>query len=258
MRTYIRLKLPRGIALLLAGAGMAAAAASPMEEARVAFEARDYERAATLLVAATGEGSTDAEAFHLLSQVRLAEKNASEAVKWSEKATKIDASRAEYFSQLGAALGTRMNEVGFMQQAMLAGKLKKAFERAVELNPNDVGGLMGLSRYYSRAPEIAGGSKVKAKELARRVRELAPFLGSMELGAIAEQEERYVEALEHYAAAAETNPAHGWAQHVCGRVLVRLGRVEEARERFRAALRNDPALDAAKEALGALDVSEGR
>lgn len=253
MITYIGPKLSRSIALLLAGAGVAAAAATPMEEARAAFKARDYERAATLLVSATGEGSTDAEAFHLLSQVRLAEKNASEAVKWAEQATKIDASRAEYFSQLGAALGTRMNEVGFMQQAMLAGKLKKAFERAVELNPRDVGALIGLSRYYSRAPEIAGGSAVKAKELALRVRELAPFMGEWELGMIAEREESFAEALAHYAAAAEINPKHGWMQHLCGRMLVKLERPEEARERFRAALRNDPGIAAAEKELAALD-----
>jgi tetratricopeptide (TPR) repeat protein len=251
--TGLRLILSRSLALVLAASGMAAAAANPVDDARAAFKARDYVRAATLLAPATSDASRDAEAFHLLSQVRLAEKNASKAVKLSEKATALDPSQSDYFSQLGVALGTRMSEVGFMQQAVLAGKLKKAFERAVELNPNDIGALLGLSQFYSRAPEIAGGSRVKAKELAERVRELAPFRGELELGALADQEGNHAEALEHYAAAAKANPAHAWAQHLCGRTLVKLGRVEEARERFNASLRNDPAFERSRQALAALD-----
>ena len=89
-----------------------------------------------------------------------------------------------------------------------------------------------------------------------RARDLAPFHGEMELGAIAEQEERYEEALAHYAAATNADPAHAWAQHVCGRVLVKLGRAEEARARFDAALRNDPALDAAKQARAAVEAAK--
>jgi hypothetical protein len=52
-----------------------------------------------------------------------------------------------------------------MQQAMLSGKLRRAFERCVELDPKNLDGLIGLTRYFSNAPEIAGGSLVKARRV---------------------------------------------------------------------------------------------
>lgn len=245
-------------ALLLWSGAMKVVAATVLEEAKAAYAARDFGKAAALLEPLTGEarsgrGADDAEAFHLLSQVRLAERNTEAAVELAEKATTLDATKAAYFGQLGVALGNRMGEVGFMQQAMMAGKLKKAFEMAVKLDPNDIAGLIGLSRYYSQAPEIAGGSVVKARVLAERVRELAPFVGETELGGIAEGEENYAAALKHYEAAAGIEPAHGWAQYLCGRMLVKLGRKEEARARFEAALKNDPSVEAAKKALGEME-----
>jgi tetratricopeptide (TPR) repeat protein len=231
----------------------AARADTPLDEARAALRANDLPRAETLLTPLTGPDAQDAAALHTLSQVRLAQKNAKEAIILAERATKLDATRSEYFAQLGMALGQHMGEITFIQQAFISGKLKRAFEKSVELDPHNVGGLIGLARFYTNAPEIAGGSLEKAQELARRVREIVPFLGEVELGTIAGHDEKYADALAHYEAAAKLNPDYAEAQNLCGQMLVRLARKDEARACFTAALRLDPNLDAAKKALTALD-----
>lgn len=148
-----------------------------------------------------------------------------------------------------------MSEVSFMQQAMMAGKLKQAFAKAVELDPDDIAGLIGLARFYSNAPEIAGGSPAKAKEFALRVQKLDAFLGAVELGNVAEQGENHAEALGHFEAAATLKPGNASPQNSCGRMLVKLGRKEEARARFEAALKISPAFEPAKKALADLGVS---
>jgi Flp pilus assembly protein TadD len=226
---------------------------SALDEAAAAFKARDLPKAAALLESFTGAGAKDAAAFHMLSQVRLAQKNTPEAIVLAEKATTLDATKPEYFSQLGMALGTRMSEVGFMQQAMMAGKLKKAFAQAVELDPNNVAGLIGLSRFYTNAPEIAGGSTKKAKEFAMRVQRIDPFLGSIELGGIAERDESYEEALEHFEAAAKLRSDNANVENLRGRMLAKLGRKDEARARFEAALKINPGFGPAKKNLAELD-----
>lgn len=199
--------------------------------------------------------ATPAEAATLHQQgiERLREKQAKEAVELAEQATKADPTNPVYFSQLGIALSQRMNEVNFLQMAGLSSKLKKAFEKSVELDPNHVPGLIGLARFYAGAPEIAGGSLVKAAEFATRVQKLDPFLGTIELGNIANKDEKYADALAHYEAAATLKPTHAGVQAGCGRVLVKLGRKAEARARFEAALRLNPELESAKKALAELD-----
>jgi tetratricopeptide (TPR) repeat protein len=207
---------------------------------------------------AAGNGAvapTDAAALHQLSIGRLQQKSTKEAVDFAEQAVKADPTRPEYFSQLGMAYARRMGEINFMQQAMLSMKLKKAFEKSVELDPNHVAGLIGLSRFHTNAPEIAGGSLGKAAEFAQRVRRLEPFLGELELANIAAKDEKFDVALAHYEAAAGLKPDHAGVQNASGRMLVKLGRKDEARVRFEAALKLNPNLEAAKEALAELDAA---
>jgi Flp pilus assembly protein TadD len=212
---------------------------------------------AAVVLTTIATAQIDAAALHQQSIERLQQKNTKEAVELAEQATKADSTKAEYFSQLGTALGQRMGEIGFMQQAMMSGKLKKAFEKSVALDPNHVAGLIGLARFYTNAPEIAGGSFVKAAEFATRVQQLNPFLGELELANIANKDEQYAAALAHYEAAAKLKPDQAGVQLGCGRMLAKLGRKEEARARFEAALKLNPNFGAAKKALAELDQPQG-
>ena len=226
---------------------------TPIDEARAALTANNLPKAESLLVPLTGADATDAASFHALGQLREKQRRLKEAVAAYEQATKLDATKPEYFSDLGVALSQRMGELSFMQQAMTAGKMKKAFEKSVELDARHVAGLIGLARYYINAPAIAGGSMEKAMEFAGRVRALDPFLGEVEQGNVARADEKYADALAHYAAAAQLNPHHGHVEYLCGTMLEKLERKDEARTHYTAALKLDPNLESAKEALAALD-----
>lgn len=231
---------------------VSAAAQTDLEKAAAALKAGDLTAADTALAPLVAATPPDAAALHLLSQVRLAQKRAKDAVEAAEAATKADATRPDYFSQLGVALSQRMGEVGFMQMAMMSGKMRTAFEKAVALDPNHVGGLVGLARFYSNAPEIAGGSLTKAAEYAERVKAIVPFLGESELGRIAEKGENYAQALQHYEASLAARPENPGTLLAAGSVLAKLGRKDEARARFEAALKINPEFGAAKKALAAL------
>jgi tetratricopeptide (TPR) repeat protein len=195
----------------------------------------------------------DAAALHQQSLESAKQKKFKEAAEFAEQAAKADPTRPEYFSQLGVALSQRMPEVNFMQMAALSGRMRKAFEKSIELDPNHVAGLIGLTRFYSNAPEIAGGSLVKAGEYAVRVHRLNPYLGALELARIAEKAEKPDEALAHYEAAAQANPKAAGALAAAGRLLAQAGKKDEARARFEAALKINPEHEAAKKGLAELE-----
>jgi len=240
-------------AALLLLATAQAQTATPLDAARAALKANDLAQAESLLLPLTGAESKDAAALFLLGQLRQDQKNLKEAVAAYEQATKADPTQPDYYSQLGLALSLRMGELNFMQQAMTAGKMRKAFEKAVALDPKHIGGLIGLTRYYANAPEIAGGSLEKSKEFADRVHALNPALGLMEYGNIAEKGEDYAGALAHFEAALKLKPDSANLTNACGRMLAKLGKKDEARARFEAALKINPEFEPAKKALAALD-----
>jgi Flp pilus assembly protein TadD len=195
----------------------------------------------------------DAATLHQQGLESFKQKDYKAAVDLAEKATKADPTNPEYFSQLGIAISQRMNEVNFMQMAIMSSRLRKAFEKCVELDPNHVGGLIGLSRYYSNAPEIAGGSLEKAKEFALRVQKIIPLQGEIELGHIAAKAEDYAEALHHYEAAIALKPDNAGLHNAAGQMLAKLGRKPEARAHFETALKLKPDFEAVKKALVELD-----
>ncbi len=229
-----------------------ASAQTALETAAAALKSGDLAAADATLAPLAFAEKPDPAALHLLSQVRLGQKNTKDAIALAEKAARLAPDNADYHAQLGVALSARMPELGFMQQAMVAGKMRKAFERAVELDPKNFNGLVGLSRYFANAPEIAGGSLTKAAEFATRLKALNPFLGESELGRIAERGEKFADALTHYEAAAQLKPDAAGAPFNCGRMLVKLGRKDEARARFASALTLNPNFAAAKSALAEL------
>jgi tetratricopeptide (TPR) repeat protein len=230
-----------------------ARAQTDLEKAAAALKGGDVAAAEALVAPLASATPPDAAALNLLSQVRLAQKRTKDAVEAAEAATKAAPTKPEHFSQLGLALSQRMGEVGFMQMAMLSGKMKGAFEKSIELDPNHLAGLIGLTRFYSNAPEIAGGSPAKAKEFAERVRALNPFLGELELGRIAERAEDFSGALARYDAALAVRAEAPGVQVSAGRMLAKLGRKDEARARFQVALQLNPRLEAAQKALAELD-----
>jgi tetratricopeptide (TPR) repeat protein len=238
-------------ALLLAAAQ--AQTTPPLDAARAALAANDLASAEALLAPLTTADARDAAAFATLGRLRERQHNLKDAAAAWEQATRLDGTNPEYFSSLGIALSQRMGEMNFMQQALVAGKMKKAFEKSVALDAGHIPGLIGLARYYTNAPEIAGGSPEKAREFAGRVGGIVPFLGEIELGLVDEHEEKYPEALAHFVAAAGLDPANADAQNLAGRTLARLGRKEEARARFEAALKANPGLGSARDALAGLD-----
>lgn len=245
--------LPRGAllaALLLTVTG--AFAQSPAEQAAELLKKNDLAATEALLTPLTGADSKDAATFFQLGQLRLRQQRTADAVAALEKATTLDATKAEYFSQLGIAISAKMQGANFMVQATTAPKMKRAFEKSIALDPNHVAGLIGLARYYASAPEIAGGSLEKAKEFAERVQKIVPFLGESELGRIAERGEDYAGALAHYEAADKLKPAQAGTVFATGRMLAKLGKKDEARGRYEAALKLNPDFEPAKKALAEL------
>jgi tetratricopeptide (TPR) repeat protein len=193
------------------------AGSTPVEDALALLKQGDV-AAAEAIVAPLAEDKSNAAALDALAQVRIAQKRSKEAIELAQLATQLEPKNAAYFARLGVACSSRMPELAFMQQAALAGRMRKAFETAVELDPGNLAALVGLSRYYSSAPEIAGGSFEKAEQFATRAQAVNRFVGTLELARLAERAGQKDSALTHYRAALALQPAHAPTQEAIARL----------------------------------------
>lgn len=245
------------VALLLTIAPLGAQTPASVDRAAAfaAAQASNWTLAEPALAALAAAEPADVEACTVLAQHKLAAKESKEAVRLMERATAAEPDRAALHALLGQALGQRIGEVTFIQQGLMSGKLRRAFARAIELEPNNLTGLIGLAYYHLNAPAIAGGSSQKALEYAGRVAAVEPFNGALLHGEISARGEAWAEAAGHYRAALALQPAHAWLQVKLGEVLRSAGQKPEARQAYEAALHLEPGLAAALEGIKTLETA---
>lgn len=107
------------------------------------------------------------------------------AVERFERAIALNDRVGEYQLRLGLALGQQAFSANPVRQALIARRVKQAFERAVELDPSLVEAREGLLFFYAFAPGVMGGSPEKAREQQRELLRRDPMRGQMATATLA-------------------------------------------------------------------------
>lgn len=118
--------------------------------------------------AQSGAGARDFEAgrnFLRANQPDRAERS-------FERAIEKEPRNGTYHLWLGNAVGAQAASASVVRQPFLARRVKSAFERAVELDPDLLDARDGLIQFHLLAPGVMGGDKAEARrhqrEIARR------------------------------------------------------------------------------------------
>ncbi len=137
--------------------------AQSVDEGKMEFQRGHISRAKEIFETVLKSEDNNAEAHYQLGLIELRReyRNEDEAVDNMEKAVELVPLNADYQYGYGAAVGMKAQNSGVLKQAFLAPKVKRAFLRAVELNPKHVHARIGLAQYYVKAPSIMGGDEEK-------------------------------------------------------------------------------------------------
>jgi tetratricopeptide (TPR) repeat protein len=112
---------------------------------------------------------TDAAAAFYLGRSHFSQEHYEEAVQWLERAVLLAGRNSEYHLWLGRAYGSLAQRVSFLWQLPLARKVKIHFEKAVELDPDNLAARADLVEYYLKAPRLLGGGREKAEVQAHEI-----------------------------------------------------------------------------------------
>jgi tetratricopeptide (TPR) repeat protein len=241
--------------LVLGRGAVTVPVATAIEEATAQIAQGQLIDAETTLTPLVGK-KADATALYLMSRVRMGQMRYAEAVEFAERAVKADQSKAIYFCQLGSALVRHSGEVGSYEGESLTGKARKAYEKALALDPKSSDALLGLIHFYLYAPPALGGNLDKALQYAKKLREVDPVAGELELAAITLTQGDFAGAAVHFEAADKLKPGNAGLHVGWSRALYKLGRKEEAKAQLQEALKIDPNYPDAKKVLEAIDKPE--
>lgn len=120
----------------------------------------------------------DALAHQLLCRVYYAQEMADPAIHECEQAASDDPANSNTQMWLGRAYGMKASHANPVIAFGLARKVRYAFERAVQLNPENIQAMSDLGEFYVDAPAIVGGGLDKGRALADQMQPRFPSQAS--------------------------------------------------------------------------------
>jgi tetratricopeptide (TPR) repeat protein len=222
------------------------------------FEAGRYREAKTVLEPALKTNARDAAAAFYLGRIALEEKRTDRAAEYFETATKLDPKNSTYFLWLGRAYGREAQNANVLRQPGLAKRTRAAWERAIELDPENLDARSDLIQYYVQAPGILGGSMQKALDQAEEIRKRNALRGYLELGALYEREKKLADAEKAYLGAAKEKSERHVGEYRLGVFYQNTGAFDKAFELFESMITANPSETGALFQIGKTGAMSGQ
>jgi tetratricopeptide (TPR) repeat protein len=129
----------------------------------------------------------DAEAHQLLCRTYYAQEMGDNAIHECELAVADAPASSDNQMWLGRAYGFKASHANPIAALSLAIKVRTAFERAVQLDPENIHAMNDLGEFYVAAPSLIGGGLDKARALAARMQPHFPAQAHRLLALVAEK-----------------------------------------------------------------------
>jgi Tfp pilus assembly protein PilF len=206
--------------------------AQTIDEGIVLLRQRKFAEAKLVFENILDKNDNNAEAHYQLGLVYLNRSNpqrdVDEAVDQLEKAADLNPDNADYYFRYGAALGEKTQHAGVIKQAFLAPKIKKAFLRAVELNPQHAQARIGLAQYYLMAPSIMGGDEEEGWKQLDEAIKLDEVSGRTVKASFLERAKKNDEADREYKTLVVSKPEDWWTWKNYGYFYMRTEHPDDA------------------------------
>lgn len=146
------------------------AGAQSMSSARAAARAGKVDVALAELDRLPADASAQALRCSLYASIDKAD----DALRACEAASVLAPTNSDAALALARALGKKADGSGALTGLRMVGKIRTAFERAVQLDGTNVEALSDLGEFYVEAPALVGGGLDKAQALVTRLQPLSP------------------------------------------------------------------------------------
>lgn len=201
-----------------------------VDDAKTLFRAGKVREARTMLEQILDKEENNAEAHYWMAAVLMHRdiRDLDAATDHIEEAVERNPNNADYQFLLGGAYGQTAQSAGVIKQAILAPKIKRAFLRTVELNPEHVDARIALAQYYLMAPGIMGGDDDEGFRQLDEAAKRNELRGRMVKGAMLERKGRVADSENEWKTVTAKYPDNWNAQKSFGYFLLRRQRADEA------------------------------
>lgn len=179
---------------------------APLDSVHQLLVNGEADAAIRMLKTSLSANPSGAAEHNLLCRVHYAEERWDAALSECERAANLNPGSSLNQLWLGRAYGEKADHSSWFAAISLAKKTRIAFEKAVELDPNNIEARSDLSEYYIEAPGFLGGGTEKAAAQANAIEKLEPATAYWIRARIAEHNKQNTNAEQQYKKALQVDP----------------------------------------------------
>jgi Flp pilus assembly protein TadD len=222
---------------LLSLAVPAFAASGDVDLARKLYQLTEFDQSLKVL---QGIAVKDAVVYQWIGLNYYGKADYKKATEALEKAAPLDPANSEIYLWLGRAYGRRAETSNPLSAPGHASRARQYFEKATQLNPNNLEAQSDLFEYYLEAPGFLGGGLDKAAATATQMARINPAEGYWAQAKLDEKRKQFGSAEEHLRRAIEVAPHQVGRLIDLARLLTRQGRYSEADQSLAKAVQLEP------------------
>jgi tetratricopeptide (TPR) repeat protein len=196
-----------------------------LERAHKLYSLTEFQQSIKVLQAIPDK---DGAVWELIGKNYYGEGDFKKATEALEKAAAAEPHSSEIHLWLGRAYGRRAETSSPITAPGYASRARQYFERATQLNPNNLDAQSDLFEYYLEAPGFLGGGVDKARATANEIARLNPAEGHWALAKLAEKRKEYSSAEDQLRRAVEAAPHQVGRLIDLARLFTKQGRYQEA------------------------------
>jgi tetratricopeptide (TPR) repeat protein len=177
-----------------------------LEAAQFQFGAGNYSAAIAILTAVVSQDPLSADGFYWLGRCYYEIRDVNQTISHAAKAVALQPGNSLYQQWLGRAYAAKADRDNSF---FTARKVKRHFERAVELDPMNISARRDLEEFCMEAPWIVGGGDDQARAQVEAIAKIDPIAGHLARAAYYEEaSKRFDLADGEYRAVFAAKPAN--------------------------------------------------
>ena len=145
-----------------------------LDKGLAAFDQGKYQEAENIFVNLIDNPEHKNQALIYLGWLHLGQGKTESAIEYIEQALKVAPNTADELTMSGDIYCNHAQQASVFSALKLAKKCIAQYERAVNLEPENVEALLPAMQFYLAAPSIAGGSTEKGNALLEKLKTLSP------------------------------------------------------------------------------------
>jgi cytochrome c-type biogenesis protein CcmH/NrfG len=205
--------------------------AQDLAKAEGLYNQTDYAQSLALL----DKHSNDSATNFLIGRNSFMTGNFKGASESFERAIQASPSNSEYYDWLGRAYGRRAETSNPLMAPVWASRARQAFEKSVQLDPNNTDALADLFDYYLEAPGFLGGGYDKAFAVAEKVSAIDPGEAYYDRFKLDQKRKEFGRAEQHLRQAVAAAPHSVGHIIALAKYLANQGRISESDALFASA-----------------------